>query len=38
VGVSGKFFDRCRERPLDPVASDDTAAQRLWERSEQLCG
>ena len=38
AGVSGKFFDRCRERPLEPVASDDAGAQRLWERSEQLCG
>jgi len=38
AGVSGKFFDRCRERPFDPVASDDAGARRLWERSEQLCG
>lgn len=38
AGVSGKFFDHCRERPLDPVASDDAGAERLWERSEQLCG
>jgi NAD(P)-dependent dehydrogenase (short-subunit alcohol dehydrogenase family) len=36
AGVSGKFFDRCRERPLDAVASDDAGAGRLWERSEQL--
>jgi len=38
AGVSGKFFDRCRERPLDPVACDDAGAERLWQRSEQLCG
>ncbi len=38
ASVNGKFFDRCRELPLDPVASDDAAALRLWERSEQLCG
>jgi retinol dehydrogenase 12 len=37
AGVSGKFFDRCREAPLDPVATDDAGAKRLWERSEQLC-
>jgi NAD(P)-dependent dehydrogenase (short-subunit alcohol dehydrogenase family) len=36
AGVSGKFFDRCHERPLDAVASDDAGAARLWERSEQL--
>jgi NAD(P)-dependent dehydrogenase (short-subunit alcohol dehydrogenase family) len=38
AGVSGKFFDRCREVPLDPVATNDAGAQRLWERSERLCG
>jgi len=38
AGVSGKFFDRCRERQLDPVANDDAGAERLWQRSEQLCG
>jgi NAD(P)-dependent dehydrogenase (short-subunit alcohol dehydrogenase family) len=38
AGVSGKFFDRCRERQLDPVANDDAGSERLWQRSEQLCG
>jgi NAD(P)-dependent dehydrogenase (short-subunit alcohol dehydrogenase family) len=38
ASVNGKFFDRCREVPLDPVACDEAGAQRLWERSEQLCG
>jgi NAD(P)-dependent dehydrogenase (short-subunit alcohol dehydrogenase family) len=36
AGVSGKFFDNCRERALDPVALDRAAARRLWELSERL--
>jgi NAD(P)-dependent dehydrogenase (short-subunit alcohol dehydrogenase family) len=36
--VSGRFFDRCREAPLDPVANDAAGARRLWELSEKLCG
>jgi NAD(P)-dependent dehydrogenase (short-subunit alcohol dehydrogenase family) len=36
AGVSGKFFDNCRERALDPVALDQAAARRLWELSERL--
>jgi hypothetical protein len=36
AGVSGKFFDECRERALDPLALDETAGRRLWELSERL--
>lgn len=38
ASVSGRFFDRCREVPLDPVANDAAGARRLWELSEKLCG
>jgi NAD(P)-dependent dehydrogenase (short-subunit alcohol dehydrogenase family) len=38
ASVNGKYFERCREAPLAPVACDDAGAERLWERSEQLCG
>jgi NAD(P)-dependent dehydrogenase (short-subunit alcohol dehydrogenase family) len=34
--VSGRFFDRSREVPLDRVAQDPAAARRLWEISEEL--
>jgi NAD(P)-dependent dehydrogenase (short-subunit alcohol dehydrogenase family) len=36
--VSGKYFDKCREAPLLPHATDMEAARRLWEVSEQLTG
>lgn len=36
--VSGKYFDKCRERPPDQAAQDDTAARRLWAESERLAG
>jgi NAD(P)-dependent dehydrogenase (short-subunit alcohol dehydrogenase family) len=36
AGISGKFFDECRERALDPIALDRAAARRLWELSERL--
>ncbi len=34
--VSGRFFERSREVPLDRIAQDPAAARRLWEISEQL--
>jgi NAD(P)-dependent dehydrogenase (short-subunit alcohol dehydrogenase family) len=37
-GVSGKYFDKCRERAPDEPAQDDSAAARLWEESEKLAG
>jgi NAD(P)-dependent dehydrogenase (short-subunit alcohol dehydrogenase family) len=36
--VSGKFFDKCKEAPLLPHATDMEAARRLWEVSEGLTG
>ncbi len=38
AGVTGKFFDRCRERALEARAEDAAAARRLWEQSELLAG
>ena len=36
TAVSGRFFDKCREKPLDPNALDDAKARALWELSERL--
>jgi NAD(P)-dependent dehydrogenase (short-subunit alcohol dehydrogenase family) len=36
--VSGRFFDKCRETPLQPSAEDPIVARRLWELSEELVG
>ena len=36
--VSGKYFDKCKEAPLLPHATDMEAARRLWEESERLTG
>jgi NAD(P)-dependent dehydrogenase (short-subunit alcohol dehydrogenase family) len=37
-GVSGKYFDKCRERTPDAAAQDDQASARLWEESAKLAG
>jgi NAD(P)-dependent dehydrogenase (short-subunit alcohol dehydrogenase family) len=37
-GVSGKYFDKCKERLPNAVAQDDEAAHRLWALSEKLTG
>lgn len=34
AGVTGKYFRKCKERPLRKVAEDDEAARRLWAASE----
>jgi NAD(P)-dependent dehydrogenase (short-subunit alcohol dehydrogenase family) len=34
--VSGAYFSECRRVPLGPVASDDDAARRLWQISNEL--
>jgi NAD(P)-dependent dehydrogenase (short-subunit alcohol dehydrogenase family) len=34
--ISGRFFDKCREKELGPNALDDTRARALWELSERL--
>lgn len=38
ASISGKYFDECRETPLEPMARDEAAARRLWEQSEALVG
>jgi NAD(P)-dependent dehydrogenase (short-subunit alcohol dehydrogenase family) len=35
-GVSGAYFDKCRERAPDAAARDDVMAAQLWEESERL--
>src|SRR5262245_1398950 len=37
-GISGQYFENCRERAPSEVAQDDTAAARFWEESEKLAG
>jgi NAD(P)-dependent dehydrogenase (short-subunit alcohol dehydrogenase family) len=37
-GITGKFFVREREMASDPVSYDESAAQRLWEVSEEMTG
>ncbi len=35
-GVSGKYFDKCKEREPGPAALEDAAPGRLWAISEEL--
>lgn len=35
-GVSGKYFDKCRERAPNAAARNDQDAERLWRESERL--
>ena len=35
-GVSGRYFGSCREQQPKPWATDDAAAERLWEVSAEL--
>jgi NAD(P)-dependent dehydrogenase (short-subunit alcohol dehydrogenase family) len=37
-GVSGRYFDKCRDREPDAPARDNRAAARLWAESERLAG
>ena len=36
--VSGKYFDKCRERQPSRAAQDDAVARDLWTVSAELCG
>lgn len=38
AGVSGGYFDKCRQRLPSAAAQDDTAARRLWEESVGISG
>jgi NAD(P)-dependent dehydrogenase (short-subunit alcohol dehydrogenase family) len=35
-GVTGKYFDKCREREPSAAARNDADAERLWKESERL--
>jgi NAD(P)-dependent dehydrogenase (short-subunit alcohol dehydrogenase family) len=35
-GVTGKYFDKCKEKRPSRQSQDDVAARRLWEVSEKL--
>lgn len=37
-GVTGKCFANCEEEELQPKATDDQAAKRLWAVSEEMVG
>lgn len=36
--ITGRYFDKCRERAPNAVAQDDRAAGRLWQESLKLAG
>ncbi len=38
AGITGAYFNKCRQSTPLPAARDDQAARRLWEVSEQLTG
>ncbi|HVH25254.1 MAG TPA: SDR family NAD(P)-dependent oxidoreductase [Vicinamibacterales bacterium] len=35
-GVSGRYYDKCRESRCNPLADDEALGRELWERTEQL--
>ncbi|OFV97696.1 MAG: short-chain dehydrogenase [Acidobacteria bacterium RIFCSPLOWO2_12_FULL_54_10] len=37
-GITGKYFDNCREAPVSATARNTRTAQRLWQISEKLVG
>lgn len=37
-GVTGKYFDECREKTTSPISYDVEAAETLWRISAQLTG
>lgn len=38
AGVTGKYFEKCKEVRSAPASYDTAAATRLWEMSEQMTG
>lgn len=38
AGVTGRYFDKCRERAPDEPARNDAVAERLWNESARLAG
>jgi NAD(P)-dependent dehydrogenase (short-subunit alcohol dehydrogenase family) len=37
-GVTGKYFDDCREKATTPISYDEQAQEQLWRLSAQLTG
>ena len=37
-GVSGKYFEHCKEKATSPLAEDAEARKRLWTLSEEMTG
>ena len=37
-GVSGKYFEKCKETRSSPASYDEVAARRLWEISAEMTG
>ena len=37
-GVTGKYFDKCKQKQSSQVSYDEAAKKRLWEIREQLTG
>lgn len=35
-GITGKYFDECKEARISRAASDDALARRLWDETERL--
>lgn len=35
--ISGKYFDKCKQKEVAKLATDKALQKRLWEVSEQLC-
>ena len=38
ANISGKYFDKCKEKQPNKLANNADAAKRLWQVSAQLCG
>ena len=38
AGITGKYFSKCREAPVNKEALDPGICKRLWEKSEELTG
>jgi retinol dehydrogenase 12 len=34
AGVTGRYYDKCREAPCNPLADDEALARELWTRTE----
>lgn len=35
--ISGKYFDKCKEKPVSKLAQDTFLRKELWRRSEEWC-